>query len=134
MALAGELANTLVTHNSRVTRTNKYLATQLQVIWKISSLESSNSRVRIYCHSRVQTLEYEIIARPLLVCYTLDCQLRVMKSRVRVTNEGDVVFEQYCIILTATYDFTSFFTMAFLGPHTFFTTGLFRLDHNVLLV
>jgi len=27
--------------------------------------------------------------------------------------------------LTATLDYTSFFTMAFLGPHPFFTAGLF---------
>jgi len=48
MALAGELANTLVTRNSRATRTSKYLAPQLRVTGK---------SVR----SRVQTPEYEFI-------------------------------------------------------------------------
>jgi len=31
--------------------------------------------------------------------------------------------------LAATLDFTSFFTMAFLGPHTFFTAGLFWIRY-----
>jgi len=31
--------------------------------------------------------------------------------------------------LAATLDFTSFFTMAFLGPHTFLQLGCFGLDH-----
>jgi len=84
MALAGELANTLVTRNSRATRTSKYLALQLRVTQKSA-------------RSRVQTLEYEFIARPLLVCYTLDYWLRVIESWVRVSNECDVAFERYCI-------------------------------------
>jgi len=34
--------------------------------------------------------------------------------------------------LAATLDFTSFFTMAFLGPHTFFTAGLFWIRYYLL--
>jgi len=33
--------------------------------------------------------------------------------------------------LAATLDFTSFFTMAFLGPHTFFTAGLFWIRYII---
>jgi len=80
MVLVGELANTLVTHNSRATPKKQISCTGAASHLKISSLESSNSRVRIYCHSRVQTPKYEFIARPLLVCYTLDCQLGVIES------------------------------------------------------
>jgi len=47
-ALAGELANTLVTRNSRATRTSKYLALQLRFTGKSA-------------RSRVQTPEYEFI-------------------------------------------------------------------------
>jgi len=34
--------------------------------------------------------------------------------------------------LAATLDFTSFFTMAFLVPHTFFTAGLFWIRYILL--
>jgi len=33
--------------------------------------------------------------------------------------------------LAATLDFTSFFTMAFLGPHTFLLLGCFRIDKYI---
>jgi len=47
-------------------------------------------------HKAIKIKNKNKIARPLLVCYTLDCRLRVIKLRVRVSNEGDVAFERYC--------------------------------------
>jgi len=35
--------------------------------------------------------------------------------------------------LTPTLDFTSFFTMAFLGPHPFLQLGCFGLDYTLLI-
>ena len=59
----------VVTRNSRATRTKKYLTLQLRV-----TRESAGSRV--------QTPEWGFLVRPLLIFYTLYCQVRVLESRV----------------------------------------------------
>jgi len=81
MALAGELANTLVTRNSRATGTSQYLALQLRV-----NRKSARSRVQTPEYKFIVTREFKLPSTnllrglDLLVCYTLNCRLRVIES------------------------------------------------------
>jgi len=95
MALAGELANTLVTRNSRANRTSQYLALRLRVTRKSAC-------------SRVQTPENEFanLSRGLFSYVTpsiVDCEWSSCECESRMSAtlhlSGTVVYILFCIHL-----------------------------------